>query len=481
MAQDPYQLVYQGKEGTGAAMTFGQSDTRGLEALAETPKADKQTNEIQGQLQKISAKAPWDIDKPYLDEKYDAIVEKLKVYESTKDKNQKQQMYYDINKDIKDLQWSIDNSIRTRQAYVNEYQKFKSDQTGAYNQDETEMRFIEYADPSKYNASNRPAVVPGVQKATKISAIESIAKRVQYNPKTTQITTSVPDASGTKQITTVRDRTLIDDKELKQSIKAILPHIPQNERIILNRETRQGPFADYLIANNIDITAMPEAQQQQLFDDFVVNEVFGIIANKYKERYKDADITKTINKNAYKYTSGGLSADGVLMTLQKTNESDGGTYRIQFAEETKSGAPKATTEKQWVVSGSTLLALDKNARINGEQVEASKNYYIRGRLKYLQVNADDTKEKVLGVELSDIVSSILKKGTLVHIPLTNNEADLRSYVSDWKTDVFDQYKTQADDEYKSRMTKKRAPVGKTSTSADRPSSTNPPPPRPAGL
>lgn len=457
--QDPLSSVYRGVEGSGHAQIFGQSDTRGLDALisAGVSKSTAEQSKLDTQLGQLGAsmQAAWEVDFPDLQSEYDKIVVKLKEYEGTKNKADKRDKWYQIQRDFGALRQKVYKSRKDREEFIKVNRDLDTDKKFLY-PEESDKILNDWANAGL----ERPTTIP-VKAASTIDAVQELSKRIKYQPK--EIITHTTSEQNGQVVTIGKTRQEINEDDLRSSIKANIPFLPQNLQIALTEQTKKGFYE--LMQSDPSFQNMSLAEKTQAFNQYVEDSVLNMVIQGYKQVYKDLYVTRSINKSKYKSTAGGLSADGVVMALQKTD--DAGTYKIKFSEETSGGAPKKSTTTEWEVSGADLLKINPNARFNGEPVDKNKLYAIKGTLKYLKVNENDTSEPVLGIVYDDLVAGILKQYQVIEISATDNEAKLKSYVADWKNDVFVPQKKRADDEYTSRM-KKSGSSGVSSTPADRP-------------
>lgn len=454
---DPLGSVYKGTEGSGAAQILQPHYTGGMQNYINALQqgSNVKTNQLDAQLNQLNTQMgrAWQIDFPELQDDYMKLEEQLRTYESTKNKDERRNQWYGIQRSIGEMRQKISHSQKTEREYLKKYNEIENDKDFLF-PDNADEELYKY---TQYKVSDRPTSLD-IRKAGTIDAIQALVKNTKYRPKETDVTQGY--ASNGNFVTTQKKVVEVDEQDLKASIEAALPHLKQNEKNALSRVTRKAFFEQ-----NQHLALLPDDQQAAMFKDHVINEAYKILENSYRAVNKDVNIVRPISKSKYSKGSGSLEANGVVMTMDKADT--GGNYTINFATTTAGGAPKTQPMHYFNVSGETLLKINPKARFGTEKVDPNKTYQIQGSLSHLKVNPEKNNELVVGIRYRDVVTDIMKQGDVYEIPVTGNTAILKSYVADWYEDIYIPQKQRADSDYNVRMGRKRSP-GVGAPAPDRP-------------
>jgi hypothetical protein len=347
----------------------------------------------------------------------------------------------------------------------------KSDQIGAYDQPAALAAMDQFTSAT---VKDRPDV-PGIQKASKLSAINNLIDDVEYAPEVKKWFHRKADGTYSGG-----ERVYVDEADLKKSIEARIPFMPANQRNVLYAET----FPIFRAANPT-VIAEPADVQAKKFNDFVVESVYnGMVEGIRKGDKTVVSYKKTDGSNLnLNFGVGSAASSKAIYTVQKVDNA--GTYKINI-QDTGTKSPADNKIMEWVISGEEYKEItgDDDPSIKDDELMT-----IKGRLKYIQVNEKDDpvlgiayEEAVMpnigmpgqdGADLNDLLAlklaSKFKRNQVVHVRYGyENKASVLEYGADPIRDIYTAKKKEADEEWE--KTKKLNPK-KTTQSGGNPQST----------
>lgn len=443
--------VFQRRDNTGGAAVYPEREPITDKWLEYTerqntiPKKDLQdANSLLRKAQTDVGKA-WSVDYEELQGDLSGVVEKLKDFEKTTNKDQRREKWYAVNEEFGKLENKIRQSQKTQQQFVNSANQVKNDQKGAYGEDSWEI-LDQYP---KMKILDRPDT-PRLEKATSQSAVKMIADNTEYVPKVKSTKTIQPDGTYKSETTAI-----LDEGEMKQAIRASIATLPANQRNILISDTKDM----FIRANPQVLSESPELQAKK-FEDYVVQTTYDALEKGIRQKTsKVISQKKTDGSNVNFNFGGGVASSGkAIYTVQKAD--DKGTYKISIADIGK-GAPAENKVMEWVLSGKEYKEITGDTAAN---IDDDAEMVIKGKLKYVQVNEKSQQIPVIAVSFEEMASGgpgtfqggqfvkadKFKRGQVVHLKyIDENKAQILEYGAD-PLEIYKQKKQQADDEYKSR-------------------------------
>lgn len=395
------ELVYQGKGGTGSAYevkapTFTKPEIDKTAARKEISDVNSKLNLLNAGITKA-----WDNDRIELENDYNAVVEKLKDYEATKNKAEKRDKWYTINAEMGKLQQKIYSSSKQRDAYVTMNQKVEADTKGIYNKEGFDGQPSVYEELENWRKKSvlDRGEVPKVTTNTTQSAINYVLKNVRYKP--TIFDDFEKKASGKWERTKTKK---IDPVALQDDLALTIRTMPQNLQHILYR-TPTAPGSsrtlldDFYDADPKNRTITDPNEQFLAFTDWVAEKIMPTAANSIQqaESLAKSDYTGRGKSSGaaslnLRFASGFAYSDRAYYNMNKID--DQGTYRIDVQAVNKSGV-KENPNLKWTVSGAEL----KKIGVKASGIIDTDNYVVEGTLKTIDINEEQGLEPVVNIAL----------------------------------------------------------------------------------
>lgn len=472
--EDPSGLVHQGRDNTGAAVVFPERRNildQWVQYAAQQNKPNN-TKDIDASLKSLGSNLgkAWSIDHEELQGDYDKIVDKLKTYETTKDKNKRREMWYDINAEQGKLLNKINHSQKTERQYVQTANAIKNDTRGLYF-DDSYQALEDYAKKKVLDREDTPIV----RKASTLDTFKYLADNVNYVPET-KGPYSVTNADGTKRSTT---KIVLDPVKLREAMAATFETMPQPYKNVLMRgESDSQPFSvknEFLKANP-GILQEPMPVQEQKYKDFIIDRAVASYAPgvKQKDSYVISNKVPGNNGINFNFGAGAATSGKAIYTVQKAD--DAGTYKINISDVTK-GAPADNRVQTWQLTGKEFKALPGN---QGVTVPDDELMTVNGKLKYIMVNENGKTVPVIGIAYESLESAPptskdifemetkIKKGQIIHIPfIDENKSQIYEYGAD-PMDIFEKKQSEADKIWNDRKSRSATPASQSNSNKSKP-------------
>jgi hypothetical protein len=417
------ELVYQGKGGTGSA--YEVTAPTFTKPTEDKVSARKETSDINSKLNLLNtgrAKA-WEVDQPELQQDYDVIVQKLKTFETTKNKQDKRDQWYALNADIGNLQQKIYASNKQRDSYVREAQRINSDTKGVYNQEpyENQPSAWEELEVFKSTPIMKRGEAPKVSTNTTQTAIGYVLKNVKTKAEWKDDYTR--QADGTWKSTKKKK---VDPIALQEDLVTTLNYMPANLRnVLISTPTVPGSnttlLDEYFNANPAAKSITDKNQQYQGFLDWVAEEklltpAFNQIQQMEGEKESKVKIQGKSSgglKQGFRLVNGLAYSAGALYKMNKLD--DQGTYRIDVNVNAKTG-PKENPLQKWTITGAELKKITGS---NNPSIIDNNQYAIEGTLDSVDMNEEKGLEPSINVIMKNDAGktyAIDQNGNIVSVP-----------------------------------------------------------------
>lgn len=454
---DAKSLVYSRRDDSGAAAVFPDRapvTDRFVQAAKTTGKTDRNPDMALRSMMANMGKA-WSVDYDELQQDFDSkVMPALMDYEREKNPGKKRDLWYNAQVEMGKLNNKISKSAKTERQFVQSYNAYKNDQSGAYDES-AEKTFADYP---TLKLDERPET-PQAFRASKMDFFKYMVDNVKGH--TEKITKNVRQDDGTYKNET---KVYLDEKGLKEAIREKLTTAPQTYKNAFFAKDGQAQSArEEFLEKNPNAIYLPPEEQAKKFEDFVVDKIFNI----KKEGYNLSDM-KAISYDAndgskydLDFIGAAAETDRGIFTLHKVED---GLYKLGVTAKNKTAMDDKAMD--WIVTGKEFKEQYPNL---AEGVTDDMEMTVKGKLTYMQLDEKGNKQPVLGIKIEEVqkpnitgdattlrpadLASMLfakavKKGEVINVGYNyENKAQFLKYGGD-PDKLFRDLKAKADKQFK---------------------------------